>query len=687
MLKPGKKKSKDSSETTASAAGRVSVVAQELKFAKMLASNDVNVRNGVLKSLKKWLNTRSQSSYQFTNNDFLRLWKGLYYCMWMSDKPLVQEELSEDLGSLIHSFPDIKVGVQFFRNFLETMCLEWFGIDQWRIDKFMMLIRRVTRQMIVALKNSEWDEELLKLFGDALGGTIFQTNKCPKGLIMHICDFYIEEIAKISDGELTEDRAFTLVEPFILYYTKLNDPVLLQHVEKQIFNQLMHQSELGQAYEEKFEIWKQANFPTSSIDDIEVKYKVRGNKSFNDDDLSDGQEDDVEERALDPRAGRVDVILAEIKFDAMKIAETMENFRYKSFATSKSRKGLARMAGKFRKFLDDIFPLGINTMPQVNGEDDSDVDLDLKAMELAEFEKKLAIGDVDSDASDFDEDLDNRKHGKLKRKSKDATGKIKDKKQKLSKLHNERFFKEATEDFSQENPQPDDEEEETTTPPVELKIKKKKTKDGNQMTEETPRKIKLKKRKSLPADIKMTSQTDGQKEKPKKAIKLHKDSSPSSSGSSQPFEVTDDAWSEPLKDGEVEIFMPSRKQKLKALEKVNASANEEQSPRSNLLLNPFAKHTGAVKKQKTSSPATPRIQLSQASSSGNSGKRVIIALNRNIAQSQHEYIKQVKESPNLPFDSSKKPSKSLLKPNVIPSPINPFYQKKIGLKLNFNDTM
>lgn len=64
MLKPSKKKSKDSSENAAPAAGKVSVVAQELKFAKMLASNDVKVRIGVLKSLKKWLNTRSQSSYR-----------------------------------------------------------------------------------------------------------------------------------------------------------------------------------------------------------------------------------------------------------------------------------------------------------------------------------------------------------------------------------------------------------------------------------------------------------------------------------------------------------------------------------------------------------------------------------------------------------------------------------------------
>lgn len=543
--------------------------------------------------------------------------------------------------------------------------------------------------MIFALKNSDWDEELLKSFAGALATTIFQTNKCPKGLIMHICDFYVEEIAKVTDGELTEDRVFLLLEPFILYYTKLNDQVLLQHLEKSIFNQLLFQSELGQEYQEKFDIWKQANFPTSSIDDIEVKYKVRGNKSMTDDDLSDGQEDDEEERALDPRAGRVDVVLSEIKFDALKIAETMENFRYKAFATSKSRKGLARMATKFRKFQDDVFPLGISTIPQTRDENDSDIDLDLKAMELAEFEKKLAIGDVDSDGSDFDEDLDNRKHGKLKRKSKDLSTKTKDKKQKLSKLHNERFFKEPTEDFSQENSQPEEEDDEhgPSTVPVEQKIKKKKSKAGVETTDETPRKIKVKKRKSLPADIKINSEESSAPkefsvEKPKKAIKLRKSSSPSSSGSSQPFKVTDDEWSEPLKDGEVELFLPSRKQKLKALQQVDSS-------QTNLVLNPFAKHTGTIKKQKETktSPTTPRIQTPGSASTSSSGKRVIIALNRNKAQSQHEYIKQVKESPNLPFDSSKKPTKSLLKPFVMTSPINPFYKKKIGLKLNFNDTM
>jgi hypothetical protein len=64
MQKTARKKDKDPCEAAGAAAGRVNVVAQELKFAKMLASNDVKIRNNVLKSLKKWLSTRSQSSYR-----------------------------------------------------------------------------------------------------------------------------------------------------------------------------------------------------------------------------------------------------------------------------------------------------------------------------------------------------------------------------------------------------------------------------------------------------------------------------------------------------------------------------------------------------------------------------------------------------------------------------------------------
>lgn len=60
--------------------------------------------------------------------------------MWMSDKPLKQEKLAENLASLLHCFNEKDASIRFFGVFLKIMGKEWFGIDQWRIDKFMMVI-------------------------------------------------------------------------------------------------------------------------------------------------------------------------------------------------------------------------------------------------------------------------------------------------------------------------------------------------------------------------------------------------------------------------------------------------------------------------------------------------------------------------------------------------------------------
>lgn len=43
--------------------GKTLLIAQEVKFARLLANNDKKVRDKVLKNLKKWLVTRSQSSF------------------------------------------------------------------------------------------------------------------------------------------------------------------------------------------------------------------------------------------------------------------------------------------------------------------------------------------------------------------------------------------------------------------------------------------------------------------------------------------------------------------------------------------------------------------------------------------------------------------------------------------------
>lgn len=58
----------------------------------MQAHNDLKIRNKAVKKLRLWLAQRGDAN---TETDLLKLWKGLFYCMWMSDKPLVQEELAK----------------------------------------------------------------------------------------------------------------------------------------------------------------------------------------------------------------------------------------------------------------------------------------------------------------------------------------------------------------------------------------------------------------------------------------------------------------------------------------------------------------------------------------------------------------------------------------------------------------
>merc|ERR1719285_590008 len=109
----------------------------------------------------------------------MRIWKGLFYCYWQSDKPLIQEELAESMSSMIEYFASEESTLLFVKTFFMTMGREWFGIDHWRMNKYMMLIRRFVRQLFT--------ENLL----------LCEISKTSLGLQMHTTDVFMEELAKV----------------------------------------------------------------------------------------------------------------------------------------------------------------------------------------------------------------------------------------------------------------------------------------------------------------------------------------------------------------------------------------------------------------------------------------------------------------------------------------------------------
>jgi ribosomal RNA-processing protein 1 len=64
--------------------------------------------------------------------ELLKLWKGLFYCMWMSDKPRTQQQLARDLGGLVTEAAKKDAVVGFLEAFWKTMGREWVGIDVLR---------------------------------------------------------------------------------------------------------------------------------------------------------------------------------------------------------------------------------------------------------------------------------------------------------------------------------------------------------------------------------------------------------------------------------------------------------------------------------------------------------------------------------------------------------------------------
>ncbi|KAL1501616.1 hypothetical protein ABEB36_006913 [Hypothenemus hampei] len=369
------------------------LLAQDLHYARNLAGNEETVRKRALKHLKKYLEQRAKENP--LNDDNLRvLWKGLFYSIWMSDKLLVQEECAENISRLIHCF-NFDISMKFFRTALLTLQNEWFGIDQLRLDKFLMLVRRLLRQAFVVLKQNNFRKKSNQVFVEALATTILSNENVPLGLFMHFTEIYLEELAKISDGKLQPTRTIDLLKPYVTKLALANDNRIINWINQFIFTHLMKQHKLGCEYAEKYEIWKRNGF-VGSINQIQKvivpdeEYEAVVNNT--NDTLSQETDNDtvLQEKPLDPRAGRVNVELPEILFDAKELSELLLATKSDSRTNKNTRNHLTIWSQRFLQLHNGVYPLGLKRLePKKRKNTDVDMNISKAAKRLIKFEQKL----------------------------------------------------------------------------------------------------------------------------------------------------------------------------------------------------------------------------------------------------------------------------------------------------------
>ncbi|KAF2431107.1 hypothetical protein EJ08DRAFT_660259 [Tothia fuscella] len=178
-------------------------------FFKQLAANEKHNRDAALSSLKTYLTNRTTISLL----ELQKLWKGLFYCMWMSDKPRNQQQLARDLSSLLDILPPTQTQ-PFLRAFWQTMANEWNGIDVLRMDKFLYLTRQMLNKGFVVCRKGGWEsvDGLVEVLGDIPLNV--REMKIPNGLRYHVIDIYVDEMEKVyEDGEGEDMPVEVLLAP------------------------------------------------------------------------------------------------------------------------------------------------------------------------------------------------------------------------------------------------------------------------------------------------------------------------------------------------------------------------------------------------------------------------------------------------------------------------------------------
>ncbi|KAL4252472.1 RRP1 family protein [Abortiporus biennis] len=211
---------------------------------KYLASSDKKTRDKAVKSLAAFLSDPSRD--ELPKLEMAKLWKGIFYCFWMSDKPLVQQALATELAEILLSISNLSVSLAFLRGFWEAIVREWGGIDRLRMDKYYMLVRRFVNATFRLLMRNNWKSSACKDYISIIshrGGPLCPDDaRLPPSLIYHIADIYLEELDKALGNPPTESPLpaplTALLSPFFTLAARTTNNITFQRIQSSVLDPL-----------------------------------------------------------------------------------------------------------------------------------------------------------------------------------------------------------------------------------------------------------------------------------------------------------------------------------------------------------------------------------------------------------------------------------------------------------------
>lgn len=143
----------------------------------------------------------------------------------MCDRPIPQQNLCADLADLVSILPtplddECAAVIPFLRAFWATLSREWTSIDVLRMEKYLLLVRRVFGSSLAWATNKKkgsngkrWDNSrvdgMLKLLQEWPLEKTGDLSKVPVGLRLHVLDIWVDEAEKVELlAELEDEKTF-----------------------------------------------------------------------------------------------------------------------------------------------------------------------------------------------------------------------------------------------------------------------------------------------------------------------------------------------------------------------------------------------------------------------------------------------------------------------------------------------
>ncbi|KAI0160834.1 hypothetical protein GGR52DRAFT_561878 [Hypoxylon sp. FL1284] len=183
-----------------------------MPFIKHLASSDRKIRTSALNTLRTFLSAPT-TARKLTELDYLKLWKGLFYSVWMCDRPIPQQNLCTELAGLLPVLPtpsddEGAVVIPFLRAFWATLAREWTAIDVLRMEKYLLLVRRVFGASLAWVgdgnrgkRGRTWTgaraDKMLQLLEEWPLESSGNLSKVAVGLRLHVLDIWVDEAEKL----------------------------------------------------------------------------------------------------------------------------------------------------------------------------------------------------------------------------------------------------------------------------------------------------------------------------------------------------------------------------------------------------------------------------------------------------------------------------------------------------------